>query len=93
MEIEAHPEIRSRPELLDAADLEAIDAMVAGLVEREHLSATTFMGAVTVAIVGITVDLIRYGNHTPEDAAGRALAVAELVLEGWAKHFRRRAMN
>jgi hypothetical protein len=88
------PTIRSRPELLQPADLEAIDGMVADLVAQEHeLSAGTFMLAVAAATVGITVSLIRRDSYAPEEAAGRALAVAELVVEGWVTQFRQRLVQ
>jgi hypothetical protein len=79
--------IRPRPELLQPADLEAIDDIVSDLVEEEP-SVGDFMLAIAAATVGITVALIRRESYAPEDAAGRALAVTELAVNDWVKHFR-----
>jgi hypothetical protein len=90
--MEDRPKIRPQPELLQHADLEAIDSMVAELIAQEReLSASTLMLTVTVATLTITVALIRDYSYAPEDVAGRALAVAELVLKGWSKDFGRRS--
>jgi hypothetical protein len=89
--MEDRPEIRPRPDLLESADLKAVDTMVARLIAQEReVSATDLMGAVAVAAVEMTVFLVRRHGHALEDAAGRALSVTELVVEGWAKDFRRR---
>jgi hypothetical protein len=87
--MEDRPKIRPRPELLQHADLEVVEDIVADLVEQEP-SVGDFMLAVTAATVGITVALLRREGYAPEDAAGRALAVAELAVNDWVKHFRRR---
>ena len=87
--LEDRPKLRPRPELLQPADLEAVDDVVADLVEEE-LSVGDFMLAIAAATAGITVALIRRESYAPEDAAGRALAVVELVVNDWVKHFRRR---
>jgi len=87
--LEDRPKLRPRPELLQPADLEAVDDVVADLVEEER-SVSDFMLAIAAATVGITVALIQRESYAPEDAAGRALAVAELVVNDWVKHFRRR---
>ena len=83
------PKIRPRPELLQHADLEVAEDIVADLIEQEA-SVPDFMRAIAAATVGITVALIQRESHAPEDAAGRALAVAELVTKGWVEHFCRR---
>jgi hypothetical protein len=85
--LEDRPKLRPRPELLQHADLEVIDDIVSDLIEEE-LSVGDFMLAIAAATVGVTVALIRRENHAPEDAAGRALAVTELVVNDWVKHFR-----
>ena len=87
--MEDRPKIRPRPELLQHADLEVVEDIVADLVEQEP-SVGDFMLAVTAATVGITVALLRREGYAPEDAAGRALAVTELVVNDWVQHFRRR---
>ena len=48
------------------------------------------MVAIAAATVGITVALIQRESYAPEDAAGRALAVTELAVNDWVKHFRQR---
>jgi len=85
--MEDRPKLRSRPELLKPADLEVIEDIVADLVEEE-LSVSDFMLAIAAATVGVTMALIRRESYAPEDAAGRALAVAELAINDWVKHFR-----
>ena len=82
--------IRPRPELLQHADLEVAEDIVADLIDQEA-SVPDFMRAIAAATVGITVALIRDYSYAPEDVAGRALAVAELVLKGWSKDFGRRS--
>ena len=86
--MEDRPKIRPRPELLQPADLEVIEDIVADLVEQEP-SVRDFMLAIAAATVGITVALLRREGYAPEDAAGRALAVAELVVNEWVQRFRR----
>jgi hypothetical protein len=85
--IENRPKLRPRPELLQHADLEVIEDIVSDLVEEE-LSVGDFMLAIAAATVGVTVALIQRESYAPEDAAGRALAVTELVVNDWVKHFR-----
>ena len=87
--IKDRPKLRPRPELLQRADLEVAEDIVAGLIEQEA-SVPDSMRAIAAATVEIAVALIRRENHAPEDAAGRALAVAELVTKGWVEHFCRR---
>jgi hypothetical protein len=87
--MEDRPKLRPRPELLQHADLEAADDIVSDLVEEE-LSFGDFMRTLAAATVGTTVALIRRESYAPEDAAGRALAVTELAVNDWVKHFRRR---
>ena len=89
--IKDRPKLRPRPELLQRADLEVIEDIVADLIEQEA-SVPDFMRAIAAATVGIAVALIRRENHAPEDAAGRALAVTELVVNDWVQHFRRRCI-
>ena len=85
--MEDRPKIRPRPELLKPADLEAADDIVSDLVEEEP-SVGDFILAVAAATAGITVALIQRESYAPEDAAGRALAVAELAVNDWVKHSR-----
>ena len=85
--MEDRPKIRPRPELLQHADLEVVEDIVADLIEQEA-NVPDFMRAIAAATVGITVALLRREGYAPEDAAGRALAVAELAINDWVKHFR-----
>jgi hypothetical protein len=87
--LEDRPKLRPRRELLKPADLEVADDIVADLIEEE-LSVPDFMLAIAAATVGITVALIQRESYAPEDAASRALAVAELAINDWVKHFRQR---
>ena len=87
--LEDRPNLRPRRELLKPADLEVADDIVADLIEEE-LSVPDFMLAIAAATVGITVALIQRESYAPEDAASRALAVAELAINDWVKHFRQR---
>ena len=87
--MEDRPKLRPRPELLQHADVEAADDIVSDLVEEE-LSVCDFILTIAAATVGITAALIQRERYAPEDAAGRALAVAELAVADWVKHFRRR---
>src|SRR5215472_2559569 len=56
--MEDYSQIRSRPELLQPADLEVVDDIVTDLVEQEP-SVRDFMLAIAAATVWITVALIR----------------------------------
>jgi hypothetical protein len=85
--MEDRPKIRPRPELLQPPDLEVVEDIVADLIEQEA-NVPDFMRAIAAATVGITVALLRREGYAPEDAAGRALAVAELAVNDWVKHFR-----
>ena len=92
--LEDRPKLRARHELLQPADLEAAEDIVADLIEQEasvpdFMRIPDFVRGVAAATVGITVALIQRESYVPEDAAGRALAVAELVVDGWVKHFHR----
>jgi hypothetical protein len=87
--MEDRPKLRPRPELLQHADVEAADDIVSDLVEEE-LSVCDFILTIAAATAGITVSLIQRESYAPEDAAGRALAVTELAVNDWVKHFRRR---
>ena len=78
--LEDRPKLRPRRELLKPADLEVADDIVADLIEEE-LSVPDFMLAIAAATVGITVALIQRESYAPEDAASRALAVAELASQ------------
>jgi hypothetical protein len=72
--------IRSRPELLQPADLEAADDIVADLIEEE-LSVGDFMLAIAAATVGITVALIRRESCAPSSRFRACARYAAHCLE------------
>jgi hypothetical protein len=95
--MEDRPKLRPQHELLRPADLEAVEDIVADLIEQQasvpdFMRIPDFVRGVAAASVGITVALIQRESLAPEDAAGRALAVAELVVNEWVKHLHRRLL-
>jgi len=74
--------IRSRPDLVEAVDLELADALVAEFVGYDPEARTAVASAAHVT-ARLTVAFIRISRLAPEIAAGRALAIAELVTNAW----------
>jgi hypothetical protein len=74
--------ISLRPDLVEPCDLELADALLAELVGFDPKGVTAVASAAHVT-ARLTVAFQRLGRLKPEIAAGRALAIAELVFRSW----------